>query len=258
MSRGDTGEAAAWLLDQHAGRARFMALERIARDTLTFAYDVQDAFQGLRRGDQTTVGYKIGLTTPRMQAMCGLDHPIAGEILSGGVRRTQAMLRSGDYVRLGLECEVAVRLGKPLDGRAGFMNMDVVRDAVAEVAAAFEIIEDRAANYARLDMPNLIADNSWNAGVVLGAFVPAPDLADRRGRLFINGAEIDAGSTRDVLGHPFNSVAWVVGHLAERGRGLEAGQIVMTGSIVLTRFPQRGDIFRFEVDGLPPVEATVG
>lgn len=34
-----------------------------------------------------------------------------------------------------------------------------------------------------------------------------------------------------ALGHPANAVAWLAGKLSERGRSLEAGTIVMTGTL---------------------------
>jgi 2-keto-4-pentenoate hydratase len=60
-----------------------------------------------------------------------------------------------------------------------------------------------------------------------------------------------------VLGHPLNSIAWLCEHLARRNARIEAGQWVMTGSIVPTRFPQAGDHYLFEIAGLPPVEARI-
>jgi len=60
-----------------------------------------------------------------------------------------------------------------------------------------------------------------------------------------------------VLGHPFHPVAWLAGHLAAGGSGLRAGDIVMTGSIVTTKFPDRPASYRFDVKGLGAVAATV-
>ena len=122
-----------------------------------------------------------------------------------------------------------------------------------------EIVDDRAADYAGLDVLSLIADNSWQAGVVLGDFVrPWPDLAGVEGVVSVDGKVADHGFGRDVLGHPFHSVAWLAGHLGEQGSVLRAGDIVMTGSLVTTRFPDRASAFRFEAAGLGAVELTIG
>ena len=65
------------------------------------------------------------------------------------------------------------------------------------------------------------------------------------------------GSGGDVLGHPFHPVAWLASHLAAQGSGLRAGDIVMTGSIVTTKFPDRPASYRFDVKGLGSVDVTV-
>ena len=90
MATDDLEAAAQRLLDAHATRAPFASDVHLLAQPLAFAYDVQDVFQDRRAQGQSLVGYKIGLTTPRMQKMCGLDHPIAGQILSGGIVRSPA------------------------------------------------------------------------------------------------------------------------------------------------------------------------
>src|SRR5690348_18075061 len=57
----------------------------------------------------------------------------------------------------------------------------------------------------------------------------------RSGVVKLNGAEVDSGHGRDVLGHPFGPLVWLAEHLAQTGEGLRAGDIVLTGSLVTTR-----------------------
>ena len=73
------------LIAQHAERKIFTPIEKPALgDPLAFAYDVQDRFIShlLNKSGASIAGYKIGLTTPRMQAFAGIPHPIAGVICS--------------------------------------------------------------------------------------------------------------------------------------------------------------------------------
>ena len=58
------------------------------------------------------VGYKIGCTSPVMQQYLGIPHPCAGGVFERGVHDSGAVLRFGDYVRVGVECEIAVRLAR--------------------------------------------------------------------------------------------------------------------------------------------------
>ncbi len=256
MAEKSAREIAAWLDGEHVARRPFTTISGLAAGGLAFAYDVQDALVALRRertGAQVA-GHKIGLTTRRMQTMCGLDHPIAGSILSTDVTKSPARLEKSSYIGLGLECEIAVRFGSLLGDAPSRAEIAAALDGVA---TAFEIIEDRAADYAKLDMPSLVADNSWNAGVVLGPVVKPHDLANMVGHLSIDGEPTDTGSSNDVLGHPLNAVEWLCAHLAARGRHIGTGEWVMTGSIVPTRFPKRGARFEFSLGDLPPVAATI-
>src|SRR5262245_2516226 len=72
----------------------------------------------------------------------------------------------------------------------------------------------------------------------------------------VNGEEAGSGSGADVLGHPHNALAWLANHLAQEGKGLHAGQIVLTGSLVKTVWLKAGDAVKMELDGLGTVAAT--
>ena len=120
------------------------------------------------------------------------------------------------------------------------------------------LVDDRAADYAHLDVLALLADNSWNGGIVLSEFVAQwPDLAEVLGKATRDGAAVGEGHGRDILGHPFNSVAWLAAHLATRGERLQAGQIVMTGSVMKTVFPNEDATYAFSLDRIGDVSVVV-
>jgi 2-keto-4-pentenoate hydratase len=254
-------EAAARLAGEHRTRAHFTPLPADRLGDLEFAYAVQDALVGARLAERQDriAGWKIGLTTARMQQMCGIDQPIAGAILASTVHASPGQVRASDHVRLGVEMELAVRLGEPLPATETVAPGDVWR-ALDGVCAAFELVEDRAADYAALDAASLIADNSWNAGIVLGEPIsPAAlgHLLGREGVLTRDGAVAGRGMTEDAGGDPLKVVAWVDAMLRRRGRALAPGQWVMTGSIVPTLVPKAGEHYRFAIDGLPAVEVAI-
>jgi 2-oxo-3-hexenedioate decarboxylase/2-keto-4-pentenoate hydratase len=70
---------------------------------------------------------------------------------------------------MGVEFEIAVRLKRDF-APEGVPSLAEVAAADA-VYPAVEIVDDRRADYRALDVLSLIADNSWNAGIVLGDFV---------------------------------------------------------------------------------------
>ena len=263
--------AAEWLVAEHQAGHRFTTLATALATTLATtlgppaspstisdAYDIQDRFVSLlRQRNGEPVGYKIGLTSAAMQAFCRIDHPIAGVVLARRVHQTGARIKRADFGRLGLEFEIAVRIKSDVPA-ATDRTAESIEPHIDGVCAAIELVDDRGADYTNLDVRSLVADNSWNGGIVLSPFVTAwPDLASVRGRASGNGNGIGEGLGRDILGHPFNSVAWLANQLASRGATLKAGQIVMTGSIVKTVFPEQAAHYRFDLEGVGFVEAQV-
>ncbi|MDE2376740.1 fumarylacetoacetate hydrolase family protein [Bradyrhizobium sp.] len=204
------------------------------------------------------VGYKIGCTSAVMQDYIGIPHPCAGGVFEKGVHDSGVKLAAADYVRVGVECEIAVRLKRSLaPGEAPF-TAEWVAEAVEAYRPAIEIVDDRYVKWETLGAPTLIADDFFAAGCVLGpevARAAVPDLKRIAGRALLNGEVAGQGTGADVLGHPHNALAWLANHLAAEGKGLHAGQIVLTGSLVKTLWLKPGDKVRMELDGLGVVEA---
>jgi 2-keto-4-pentenoate hydratase len=257
-------ELAGLLWGQHQSRAPFASIASLlASADPAAAYAVQNELvQLMIPTEGPPKGYKIGLTSLRMQQMCGLSQPVAGRILERRIHRSPARVELDEFSRLGVESELCVILKDDLTGAASITIDDVAR-AVGGVAAAFELIDDRGADYARLDAVSLIADNSWNAGVVIGEPAPlggrndALHVGHLDGALYVDEQLADCGNSRDALSHPFAVVQWLANHLSSLGCALRAGDFVMTGSIVPTRFARAGVHYRFELTGLAPVELGV-
>ncbi len=252
--------AAESLLAEHRANQRFKPLGLLeASATIPDAYDVQEKYVGLLIGQHgEPKGYKVGLTSAAMQQFCGIDHPIAGVVLARRVHRSGVTIRRADFGRLGLEFEVAVRIKSDVPLRSAPFTAETIQPHIDGVCAAIELVDDRDADYARLDVLSLVADNSWNAGIVLSEFAPSwPELENALGRATRNGVAIGEGHGRDILGHPFNSVAWLASQLASRGSGLKAGEVVMTGSVMKTVFPVEDGEYRFELERVGLVEVQV-
>jgi 2-oxo-3-hexenedioate decarboxylase/2-keto-4-pentenoate hydratase len=157
-----------------------------------------------------------------------------------------------------VECEIAVRLAHDLPAARAPHDRTAVAAAVGACMTAIEVVDDRYADYRALDTPTLVADDFFNAGCVLGA-PRAPwralDLAALRGRMTINGAEVGTGRGGDILGHPLAALAWLANDLAARGQQLHAGEFVLLGSVVETRWAEQGDLVAIEIDGLGAARA---
>ena len=187
-----------------------------------------------RLGAVPPAGFKIGATTKQMQEYLGLPGPAAGFVPRESLRPDGATLRFADFLNAGVECEVGVRLGRDLP--FGPCTREQAADAVAAVHPAIEVVEKRyPADLAALGTPTLIADQVFHAAGLMGAPVPdwrAVDLGAARGELRVDGAARGAGHGRDLLGHPFEALAWLAGSgAAEAFGGLKAGQVVWLGSV---------------------------
>jgi 2-keto-4-pentenoate hydratase len=257
-------QAAQFLLEEHRARKPFGPIPAsCAARTVDEAYAVQEAFHALMVATHGPVaGYKIALTTPVMQHMVGFHEPGSGAILAKTIQQSPCTIRSTDYGRLGVECEIAVRLEADLPVTPAPYSRDQITAAISTVMAAFELIDDRNADYAQFapQILSIIADNAWNGGIVLGP--PATnwrtiDLAAVQGTMAINDAVVGEGYGRDVMGHPLDALVWLANGLAQRGKRLSRGMVVMTGSIVTTKFVHPGDTVRFWVEGLDEVRLSV-
>jgi 2-keto-4-pentenoate hydratase len=261
MTESAVAETAEKIARAHRMRARFSPLDADRIGDLEFAYAVQDRLISLWQaaGEGEIIGWKVGVTSARMQDMVGISQPIAGAILSRHRHGSGAELHAADFVRLGIEAEIAVCIGTAIP-ETEMLEPAAILGRLAQVSVAFEVVEDRDADYKNLDAASLIADNSWNKGIVIGPPTAADrivGLVGRRGVLTVNGEVLDQGMSEDVGGDPLRIVAWLAAHLARRGQALRPGQWVLTGSIVTTKFPRPGDLYHFGVDGLEPVEVRI-
>ena len=250
--------AAAQFVDEaHRTRARYANLpEPIAPQNFAEAYAAQEALIALWEPRLGPVrGRKIAVTTMVMQELMGIDQPCMGAVFASRVHAAPARIAKAGFVNMRIECELAVRLGRDLPKGASPHTRQSVRLAVSEIMAAFELIEDRNADYKNCAALSLIADNAWNGGIVLGAPRSPPagsDLDGIGGALGRNGKPELAGKTDDPMG----ALAFLANLAADRGRPLGVGMVVITGSIVPTVDIGVGERLEFALEGVGDVTMT--
>jgi 2-oxo-3-hexenedioate decarboxylase/2-keto-4-pentenoate hydratase len=225
------------------------------------AYRVQGALHALltAAGFGAVVGHKVGCTTAVMQAFLNISNPCAGGVFASTVHRRSARVAHAQFLHPGVECEIVVLLGRDLPPSGAPYSRAAVADAVQSCMAGMEIVDDRYVDYKKLDTPTLIADDFFDAGAVLGDPVAdwrKLDLSALTGVTRINGVEVGRGQGADVMGHPFEALAWLANNLAGPGQGLKAGEFVFTGSVVETKWVNRGDRVEMEIEGLGRVDAV--
>jgi 2-keto-4-pentenoate hydratase len=248
--------SAASLAEHRLARKRLPLLALAEEDE---AYRLQAAANEMLadRGLGAIVGHKVGATNAVVQAYLGVDHPVAGRVFAKTVHTSPVELLHADYVRVGVECEIVVRLGADLPPTGAPYAHEAVVRAIDVCMAGMEIIDDRYLDLKRVDACTLIADNALDAGVVIGTAVhdwKSLDLPALTGTILVNDAAAATGRGADVLGDPLNVVVWLANHLARRGEVLKAGEFVFTGSMTDIVWPAAGDNVIARIDGLGSVE----
>ena len=232
----------------------------------TDAYEIQLANVRRRLAAGARVrGHKVGLSSPVMQRMMGVDEPDYGHLLEDMVLPQDAPISADWYCYPRIEVEIGYVLGSSLPGE-GCTEEDVLA-ATEYVVPSLELIDSRVRDW-RIKLADTIADNASSAGVILGAPRMAPkelkangiDLANIEAVLYAtapNGAktEIARGNTSAVLGNPTTAVAWLAGKVAAFGVKLEAGHLILPGSCTRAIDVRPGEAFRAEFAGLGTVTA---
>lgn len=259
-----TLQAAALLLDQRLSLRPITDLPTAIRpQTQAEGYALQRVLNGLLTvaGMGKQVGHKIGCTTAVMQKFLGIPNPCAGVIFEKTVLRRSARVPRSGFVRLGIECEIAVELARDLAPAGAPVDRESAGKAVGAVMGCIELVDERYENFRTLGVPTLIADDFFDSGCVLGDPVrdwSKLELDKLRGVTYINGVEAGRGTGALVMGHPLEALAWLANSRAGHGLDpLRAGEFITLGSVVETRWLNAGDEVRVEIEQLGELSLSV-
>ena len=179
----------------------------------------------LRRLGGSIGGYKCA--TPPGKPHSAAILPQAG-ILAGPCRWTV-----GDNGKIGIETEIAVRIGRDLPPRKAPYSKSEVLDAIAAMFPAIELVRSRFVDPAAVAGLEAMADNVSHAGFVHGAEVTKWRGLELK-HLRVN-QNCSGGTRMEKIGgnpsdDPLVPLVWLANHLHQFGLSLQAGQIVTTGS----------------------------
>ena len=133
----------------------------------------------------------------------------------------------------GLESEFAFTLGVTISPGGPVMSATRAREMVSTVHPAIELVCSRFTNNFEVDPALLVADGALHGALVMGSGSKpetVPSLSAHELRTLVNGVEIASGNGAEVLGDPYESLAWLCNHLNRRGVTLSAGSVVTTGA----------------------------
>ena len=249
---------AQFMLNQHKSQQNFQNLpQTLMPENLEEAYETQKIFQK-NSGRGELGGFKIALASKVQQELCGIDHPIAGGIFANEIKTSPATFELHNFHGLGLEFEIAVTLSDDLKPEMGPFNNQNIRKFIKSLSPAFELIIDRDANYSNINPLSMITDNAWCSGVVLGkelADWTNLDLDTIHSKLFWNDEIPQNAMIKDAK--PIDSLLWVSNLLTSLGRTIPKNSVIITGSVIKTRAPKKGDSIIYNVGNLSEVEIKI-
>ncbi|MEU8510343.1 2-keto-4-pentenoate hydratase [Kitasatospora sp. NPDC048722] len=257
MTAPPLSEVADTLLAAHHSRVPVEPLVGTYRGlTLTDAYEIQ-LLQVRRRvaGGARIKGHKVGLSSPAMQRQLGVDQPDYGHLLDDMFWLENAPVPASRFLQPRVEPEIAFVLRRPLAGPG--VTVAEAAAAVDFVLPALELIDSRIRDW-RIGIVDTVADNASAGGVVLGS-TPARltdvDLRLAGCTLHRNGDLVGTGASGAVLGSPLTSLVWLANTVGARGVVLEAGHVVLPGSVTASVAVGAGDTVTAAFAGIGSVTA---
>ena len=215
--------------------------------TTADAYTIQEALaeRAAEAFGGGAIGYKVGATTAAIQAQLGHDEPLYGRLMSFATFESPARLPAADYLYRLIEAEFAYEMARGLPARPEPYTAEEVAAAVGAVRPAIELAAARYRDRTTVGALSLIADNGVNGAWITGPAFPnwrEFHIPSHRVALAANGETKGEGTGAAVLNDPVNSVTWLANKLRQRGRGLEAGDIISAGTCTGVYLAQKGDV----------------
>jgi len=255
MDQSRIAQAADFLWRTRIEQRRIEALpDHLRPRTLAEGYAIQDAM--VASAAQPVSGWKIAATSKAGQAHIGVTEPLAGRLFKNFILEDGASLAAAPLHMKVMEAEFAFRMARDLPPRSAAYEQAEVCDAVAALHLAIEVPDARFESFADIGPAQIAADDAFASWFLLGPQVPdwrRLDLPSQRVRAVSNGTVAAEGAGANVLGDPRIALTWLANHLAQRGLGLKADDIVTTGTCTKPPTIAPGDRVIAEFAGLGQV-----
>lgn len=232
-------------------------LDLLPNGTIDDAYLVQQQVIERARVGSRRVGRKIGLTSPAVQGQMGVDQPDFGVLFGDMSFGDSEPIPADRLLQPRVEAEVAFVLGRDLP-EYPVTTAEVLR-ATEFVVAAIEVVDSRIRDWT-ISIVDTVADNASSGAFVIGGsprrLADIGDLRDVEMSLTCDGEELSAGTGAACLGHPVNAVVWLANAVARRGVPLQAGEVILSGSLGPLVAVERGKTYEATFTGLGAVRAV--
>ncbi|MEM7799452.1 MAG: fumarylacetoacetate hydrolase family protein [Chloroflexota bacterium] len=233
--------------------------------SLNEAYQTQEILvdQLLSRHGGKTVGYKVACTNRSAQELLKVDGPFYGCLLSATTYRysdSPINLAANEFTLRAIEAEFTLEIGWDIPSRPERYSTAEIAPFIKAVMPSIEIVHWRYEAFGPAGGLAILADNAIHGAHVIGEPVSAEwtgsELDQVPVRLFVNGELQEEGGSQNVMGSPFNVLAFLIEELAGQGRMLKAGDLVTTGVTTDIYMAEAGDTVRADFDRFGQVEVT--
>lgn len=199
------------------------------------------------------IGKKVGLTSISVQQQLGVDQPDFGILFDDMEYLDGAAIPCSRLMQPKIEGEVAFVVGRDLTGAAPSYGEFLA--ALAYALPALEIVDSAIANW-KITLADTVADNASCGLYVLGSQpvgIGQLSLAELGLQLDRNGCTESVGSGAACLGHPLRAAYWLACTMAQRGEGLRAGEVILSGALGPMVNVQAGDHINARIGNLGTV-----
>lgn len=223
------------------------------------AYQIQQHQLRLREENQETlIGWKMGLTSEAKRKQMNLDSSLYGHLTNRMLVGERQLYLLDGKIHPKVEPEIAFVMAQNVEGH---VTRDQAYAAIGSVCCALEILDSRYKQFKYFSMEDVIADNSSSCDFVLGAKIldfQKLNLANLSMKMFVNGELAQSGNSRDISGDPVQSLVELSQLLAEQGKFIRAGDVVLAGAATQAVELKSKMEVRLDVEGLPSAYLKVG
>ncbi|WP_414695485.1 fumarylacetoacetate hydrolase family protein [Pedomonas sp.] len=224
---------------------------RDASLTIDDAYGISLGILDKRVTDgERVVGKKIGVTSKAVQDMLGVHQPDFGFLTDRMFIEGDIDIKANGLIQPRAEAEIAFILKDSLKGPG--VTAEQVIAATESIAPCFEIVDSRIHDW-KIGIVDTVADNASCGVYVLGEARVDPrahDLPSLHVTVTKNGEPLSEGYGSAVQGSPAEAVAWLANTLGAYGVTLDAGDVILSGSLVPLAPAVAGDVFEMELHGV--------
>src|SRR4051794_29079677 len=185
------------------------------------------------------IGWKLGLGTPAAMEKHGTTAPLVGFLIDRGLREGGSEVSIGAWENANAEPEVAVQMATDVPAGA---DRETIAAAIRGFGVALELVDITGGGG-----EEILAGNIFHRHVLLGgAASVAPDVL--RGEIKHRGELVPVDHPWELVGDPVTALAHLAERLAAFGETLEAGSVLITGSIVPAIPIAPGDRLQYTLD----------